>query len=135
MDFRNDEARKSDFIRELLKTGSMSESAARVGLGSRTTVYNTMRADSDFRRSVESARQQFNWQLLDSARRAAPSAVDSLIDIYMDKNAPASARVSAASKIVDLASVLDDKIGQSLELDSLVSEVRALEHAEIISDD
>jgi len=79
-------------ITEAAKLAKVSESTARRWLRER-----------DFRRRYRQARQEV---LRDAVRRlqgATGAAVDCLVAIVSDKDAPATARIAAASKIFELA--------------------------------
>lgn len=85
---------------------------------STATIYRWHREDFEFRERVRTYRQEILNVTLGSIVSASEKASEVLLEIATDKNTPAHARVSAASKILDLSKIAYDVDIQS-DLDDL----------------
>lgn len=92
-------------------------SAANVAVRS---LYRWLRDDPDFQREYARLRREATRQAIAAIQQTAGGAARVLAEIAADKDAPPSARVAAASKILDLAI-------KAVELEDLDQRLTALE--------
>lgn len=78
----------------------VEDAARRLGVD-RSTLWR-MSQDPEFRRRLREARARLNKEVVAALQANMLEAVQTLRDVMTDKQAPASARVSAATKIIEL---------------------------------
>lgn len=105
----------------LLTEPTVLKAAERSGVGART-IYKWLERDPRFAAAYRSARREAFVHAMTITQRYAPMAIQALARIMVDPAAPASARVSAATAVLNFAR-------QSIEIDDLAERVRALEAA------
>ena len=110
--------RQERAISALLIYPSMSKAAAAAEVGE-VTLWRWLRSP-DFKEQYQLARRQAVSQAVGQLQRACSVAVLALTDISQDVNCPASARVSAAKSILELAL-------KGVELEDLAVRVEELE--------
>lgn len=91
---------KERAISALLSRPSVASAAESVGIGERT-LWRWLQLD-DFKEAYRKARSQLVSQAIALVQSGMSSAVKTLQDIMADKDAPASARVSAAKTMLDM---------------------------------
>jgi hypothetical protein len=91
---------KERAISALLSQPSVALAAEFVGIGERT-LWRWLQLD-DFKTAYREARSQLVSQAIALVQSGMSSAVRTLQDIMSDKDAPASARVSAAKTMLDM---------------------------------
>ena len=93
--------KKHRAIAALLDKPSIREAAESVGVGE-TTVHRWL-SDDAFQAVYRQAKQQIVGQSISRLQKASGKAVDALIDIFVDKDKPTSARVTAARTVLDMS--------------------------------
>jgi uncharacterized protein YggE len=106
-------------IAALLTSPTIQDAARTVGV-SETTAHRWLRTDEAFTAVYLKARRQAVGQAIARLQQLSSGAVAVLAQVASDKQAPASARVAAASKILDTAI-------RAVELEDLESRITALE--------
>ena len=91
---------KERAISAMLSQPSVALAAESVGIGERT-LWRWLQLD-DFKTAYREARSQLVSQAIALVQSGMSSAVRTLQDIMSDKDAPASARVSAAKTMLDM---------------------------------
>ncbi len=114
--------RKRKALQAILTEPTVRSAADTCGL-SEATLRRYMR-DERFRSELAQARRQLYADAMGAIRKATTQAVDTLSSVMADVDAPASARVSAARTVLELA--------RDAELENLEERVDALER---VSDD
>ena len=102
----------------LLTEPTIAAAAAKAGVGERT-LYRWLARD-DFVEAYREARRKALGQAVARLQQLSSGAVAVLAQVAADKTAPASARVAAASKILDTAI-------KAVELEDLEQRIAALE--------
>lgn len=105
----------------LLSEPTVTKAGEKSGVHART-IYKWLEKDQRFINAYRLARRQAFQQAMAMTHRYAPMAIQALAKIMTDTASPASARVAAATAILNFAR-------QSIELDDLAERVRALEQA------
>jgi len=104
----------------LLNEPTVIKAAKKASVGQRT-LYRWMR-EPTFARAYHAARREAFSHAIALTQRYAPLAVNTLAQVLSDKDAPASAKVSAATTLL--------KFGrEGIELDDLADRIDALEEA------
>jgi len=109
---------KEKLIAALLSQSSIGAAARATGVGE-VTVHRWLR-DEGFQRAYRAARSEVVRQVIGQMQRDSSRAAHVLMVIAEDGDAPASARVSAARSILDIAV-------KAIEIDDLTNRVEALE--------
>lgn len=112
-------------ILALLSETSVNKAAESVGVSTRT-VYRWL-DEPEFSRQFRNLRRESFAQAIGFAQRYAPMAIGTLAKLMVDPSTPHASRVSAASVLLKFSR-------ESIELDELVSRMRALEAAAGIID-
>src|ERR687885_1177622 len=106
-------------IAALLTSPTIQDAAKAVGV-SETTAHRWLRTDEAFTAAYLKARRAAVGQAIARLQQLSSGAVAVLGQVAADKQAPASARVAAASKILDTAI-------KAVELEDLEARIAALE--------
>ncbi len=106
-------------IAALLSAPTVAQAATTAGVSERQ-LYRWLKDDSDFDAAYRAARWRATQQAIARLQQTSGAAVTILLSIAADKNAPASSRVAAASKLIDLAL-------RSVEIEELESRLANLE--------
>lgn len=109
-----------------LASGATQESAAASAGCSKATVARRLR-DPDFRRRVSEARHDHMRRSIDRLTAGGLVAATVLIQIAGDRDAPASARVAAAGKVLELGYRGVELLDVETRLADLQAAVAALE--------
>ena len=112
-------AKQEKLIAALLTSATVHTAATAAGV-SEPTAYRWMRDDAAFDTAYRTARRQAVQQAVARLQKLSGYAVTTLASIAMDKNAPTSSRVTAASKLLDLAL-------RAVELEEIEARLSALE--------
>ena len=102
----------------LLAEPTIPAAAAKLGMGE-STLHKWLK-DPAFGDAYREARREAVGQAIARLQHVSSAAVSVLMQVAADKSAPASARVSAASKILDMAL-------RAVELEDLENRLSALE--------
>lgn len=105
----------------LLSEPTVTKAGEKSGVHART-IYKWLENNQPFINAYRAARRQAFQQAMAMTHRYAPMAIQALAKIMTDASSPASARVSAATAVLNFAR-------QSIELDDLAERVRALEQS------
>lgn len=100
MALKHDTALQEAFTDIYAKNGNVSETCRELGTG-RDTFYRLMHSSPEFKKRVEKARSRYLSDMADSFKAHAPEAVQALLNVIRDENAPSTAKVQAAGKIID----------------------------------
>ncbi len=104
----------------LLNEPTLGKAAEAVGVGQKT-LYRWLRAPA-FSRAYHRARRDAFGQAIALTQRYAPLAVNTLVKVMADHDAPHHAKVSAATTLLRFGR-------EGIELDDLAARVEALEQA------
>ncbi len=104
----------------LLESDSVLEAARSVNIGE-TTIYRWMK-DVEFQALYRDARREVVRQAVARLQRACRQAVDTLTDVMQCGESPASARVTAARAVLEMAF-------KAVELEDIDARVTVLERA------
>src|ERR687885_2119307 len=107
-------------IAALLTSPTIQDAARTVGV-SETTAHRWLRTDEGFTAAYLKARREALGQAVARLQQLSSGAVAVLANVAADKQAPASSRVAAATKILELAI-------KAVELEDLEARIAALEH-------
>jgi transposase len=110
--------RREMAIAIILQESTMQNAARKIGI-SYSTLWRWLQ-QPDFQRALKSARKQAVSQATSTLSRICHESVLTLQEIMNDKNAPASARVSAAKTVLDSGL-------KGIEMDDLDARLAALE--------
>jgi transposase-like protein len=110
--------KKETAIAALLSQRNIEEAARATGVGTRT-LYRWLDIP-DFREEYLHARRQAFGQATARMQHASSTAVTLLLNVMIDKNAPASSRVRAAAFVLERAE-------KAFELDDLNARITRLE--------
>lgn len=120
------QASKQDRLKEAaiiaLLTAPNIEAAAQTAGVSDTTIYRWLKLP-EFQEGLREARKQAVSLAINNLQQSTATAVKVLQDVAKNEDAPASARVSAAKSILDMALKaveLDDIIGRLKKIEALV---------------
>ena len=105
-------------IAALIEAPTIKEAAKSADVGE-ATLFRWFQ-NNEFQRAYRDARRRIVDQAIVRIQQATGEAVDALREIVSDENMPASARVSSAKTILDMAV-------KAVELNDLMSRVEALE--------
>ena len=111
---------KQKAIVALIESGTIRDAAVKAGL-SEPTLFRYLQ-DGDFQAAYREARRETVRKAIGTLQRAADEAVKTLRDVMKDKEAPASARVSAARTVIETSL-------KAVELEDLAARVEKLEKA------
>lgn len=111
--------RKEAAIIGLLLEPSFEKAAKRAGI-SESTLWRWLRTD-DFQTAYREARRETVSQAIGALQKASSEAVEALREIMQDKEAPATARVSAARSILEFAI-------KGMEIEDILARLEALEN-------
>ena len=106
-------------IAALLTSPTIQDAAKAVGV-SETTAHRWLRTDEAFTAAYLKARRAAVGQAIARLQQLSSGAVAVLAQVASDKQAPASSRVAAASKILEVAI-------KAVELEDLEARIAALE--------
>ena len=106
-------------ISALLTTPTLTDAAQTAGIGE-VTVWRWLK-ESTFQTAYRDARRAVVQQAITQVQQATGEAVETLRTVMQDPEAPASAKVSAAKNILDMAV-------KAVELEVLEARIAALEH-------
>src|ERR671932_1069491 len=106
-------------IAALLSSPTIQDAAKTAGV-SETSAHRWLRTDEGFTAAYLKARREAVGQAIARLQQLSSGAVAVLAQVASDKQAPASARVAAASKILDTAI-------KAVELEDLEARIAALE--------
>jgi len=112
-------AKQEKLIAALMVTATVQAAAKTAGV-SETTAHRWLREDANFDTAYRAARKNAVGQAIARLQQTSGAAVQVLLTIALDKAAPTSSRVAAASKVLDMAI-------KAVELESLEDRLRALE--------
>jgi septum formation inhibitor MinC len=112
--------KKDAAILALLTAPNQTEAAKQAGIGE-ATLYRWLQLD-DFQQALKEARRQAVGVAMGRLQQAATAAVDVLKDVAENEDSPASARVSAAKTILEMAM-------KAVELDDVIRRLDELEKA------
>ena len=110
-------------VAALLETATIEE-AARVSSVGLTTLYRWLREDAEFQSAYRDAKRRALDQAIARLHAISGEAVETLRTVMKDEDAPASARVTAARTVLELATKsaeADDLAARVAELERLVS--------------
>ena len=112
--------KKEAAIAALLTQRNVEESARAAGIGTQTPIrwLKLPEFQSEYREARRAAFSQSNARL----QQGSSAAVSTLLKIMVDANAPASARVRAADRVLDRAK-------QAIEIEDIEVRLAALEQA------
>lgn len=110
--------RREMAIAIILQESTMQNAARKIGI-SYSTLWRWLQ-QPDFQRALKAARKQAVSQATSTLSRICHESVLTLQEIMNDKNAPASARVSAAKTVLDSGL-------KGIEMDDLDARLAALE--------
>lgn len=116
--------RREAAIAILLTTSTLQDASKKIGV-SYSTLWRWLQ-ESNFQKALKEARRQAVSQATSTLSKICHESVLTLQEIMNDKNAPASARVSAAKTVLDSGL-------KGVELDDLDARLAALER-ELIED-
>jgi hypothetical protein len=105
-------------IAALLLAPTLADAAHTAGIGE-VTAWRWLK-EPTFQTAYREARRAVVQQAITKAQRATGTAVETLVTIMQDVNAPASARVSAAKTVLDISV-------KAVELEDLEQRLAALE--------
>ncbi len=106
-------------IAALLQQPTVKDAAAVAGVGEATLI-RWLGQDNNFKLEYRQARRRILDQAITNLLQATGSAVETLMEIMMDKDKPPSSRVVCAKSILDIAL-------KSVELNDMVARVEKLE--------
>lgn len=112
--------KQTAFLAALLVSRTVEQAAGQTGTGLRSA-YRYL-ADPLFQATYAAARREAVAHAMAKLQAASGGAVDVLVAVMDDAEAPASARVSAAKTVLDSAQ-------KSVEMEELVGRVKDLEQA------
>ncbi len=113
--------RQERFLEALMTSATVTAAAAKAKVGERTA-FRWLAQDPRFRTAYRQARRASVEQSMVLIGSGVAIATSTLLKICSDTAAPASARVAAAGKVLDMAL-------RSLEMDDLSARLEALEAA------
>lgn len=111
--------KQEKLIAALMVTATVQAAAKTVGV-SETTAHRWLREDANFDAAYRAARKNAVEQAIARVQQTSGVAVQILLSIAADKDAPASSRVAAARTMLELAL-------RAVEFEDLTARVRALE--------
>ena len=112
-------ARAEKAISALLTTTSIGDAAQQAGVGERT-LYRWLREDQAFQKAYRAAKRDGVAHATTLLQQAAATAVETLLAVMKDVEAPASARVAAAQAVLEQAF-------RGVEIEELESRIATLE--------
>jgi len=110
--------RKAKAVEALITCDTIEEACDAIGIG-RTTMYRYFK-DPEFDNELKSAKRQLMNRAVMKLQQTCTDAARALAEICRDKNAPASARVSAAREIINSSL-------RAIELEDLEARLERLE--------
>ena len=107
--------KKEQAIAALLAKPSIPEAAKVVGIGERT-LWRWLKDDS-FKSAYSAARAEIVMLVIAEIQSSLTDAIKTLKEIVLNKEAPSSARVSAAKAMIDIGmkAVFDEDLKQRIE--------------------
>jgi len=118
----NISSKQERLIAALLTSGTIQQAATVAGV-SETTAWRWLHHDAAFIAAYRAARREAVQQAIARLQQVSTHAVFILASVMADKATPASVRVAAASKILDLAL-------RAVELEDVEARLSALEAAQ-----
>lgn len=100
MGLKHDEQLRGAVVEMYGKSGNISETCKAAGIG-RDTFYRVLKHDKQFADDIREARSSYLKDMTESFQAVAPEALETLLAVIRDNSAPSTARVNAASKIID----------------------------------
>ncbi len=118
--YNTENPKQEKAITALLSCRTIAEAAQQAGISERN-LYNWLN-DAAFQNDYRRARWTAAGQAIARLQLITCEAADALQDVFSNKEAPASARVSAARAVIELSL-------RSIELENLEARISALEEA------
>ena len=119
MGLKNDKHLQNAFTNIYAKNGNISETCREIGVG-RDTVYRLVQSSSEFKGNLETARSRYLSEMANSFQNHAPEALTALLAVIRDDNAPSTAKVQAAGKIIDYSK----DWGEAAEMEARIAELQ-----------
>lgn len=110
--------RQERFLKSMLEAGSIEEACNNAGIN-RTTGYKYLR-NKEFMDEYRSLRREIMQGVTAQLQKISSKAVDTLMQVMLDEEAPASSRVQSARAILDNAY-------KGIELDDILERVEQIE--------
>lgn len=114
-------AKQHKALSALLTEPTIKAAAEKVGIGERT-LHAWLKEDAAFAEAYRAARRDAVGQAIARLQQASAAAVAVLCQLMADRTKPASVRLAAASKVLDLSI-------RAVELEDITQRLEALEHA------
>ena len=124
--FKKNTEMQNSFLRTIEEGATVTEAAKMVGT-SKSTAYLLMRKDPEFQRKVSEARVKFLRESTQEFELRAPEAIATLLEVMHNPKAPASARVSAASRVLDYGLQFGEASDYEARLKELSEDISAAE--------
>ena len=119
MGLRNDTNLQNAFTDIYAKNGNISETCREIGVG-RDTVYRLVHSSPEFKGKLETARSRYLSEMATNFQSHAPEALEALLAVIHDDNAPSTAKVQAAGKIIDYSK----DWGEAAEMEARIAELQ-----------
>jgi hypothetical protein len=114
--------KKQQAIAALIEAPTIKEAAGIVGIGE-ATLFRWLQ-DTDFQIAYRDAKRRVVDQAITRIQRISGQAVETLKNIMIDNDMPASSRVTAARAVLDMSV-------KAVELENLTSRIEAIEEKAI----
>lgn len=119
MGLKHDDLLRGAVVEMYGKSGNISETCKAAGIG-RDTFYRVMRTDETFADEIKTARSNYLKEMAATFQEHAPEALETLLEVIRDNTAPSTARVNAATKIIDYSK----DFGESSETEARILELQ-----------
>lgn len=126
MGLKNDTFLQKAFVEHYTNTGNMSKTCKELDIG-RDTVYRLMKSSPDFAEQIEGARAEYLSRMAASFQEYAPEALEALVSVIRDENAPSTAKVQAAGRIIDYSKEWGEAVDMEQRITSLQRDIAEAE--------
>lgn len=130
MGLKNDEFLQDAFVEHYTNTGNMSKTCKEVGVG-RDTVYRLIDCSPAFAEKIETARSRYLSNMAEQFKEHSPEALEALLEVIRDKEAPKTAVVTAATKIIDYSKEWTEAADMEKRISDLQLEIKEAERGVI----
>ena len=129
MGLKNDEFLQTAFAEHYSHSGNISKSCKEVGVG-RDTVYRLMDSSPEFAEKIETAKNKYLSDMAEQFKEHAPEALEALLKVIRDDNAPSTAKVQAAGRIIDYSKEWSEASAMEQRIMELQRDIAEAEQAQ-----
>lgn len=129
LNLSNNEQIQQALIDAVERTGNIKTAAEETGVG-RSSIYRLMDRDENFNNQITQARLNFSKKMTEDFQAHAPEALETLLSVIRNEDAPATARTNTAKAIIDYSKEWADALDMDTQIKRLQDSIAQAEHME-----